>query len=98
AAARLHAALAGAELDWDRVVLVVEGRARDGVREGAAGGIVTVHAPGSGDDELVAQCEARTAEGDRVTLVTADRGLITRVAGLAVTTLGPRALRDLAGL
>lgn len=90
AAARLHASLvnddAGSDgtAGFDRVVLVLEGRAREGV---------TVHAPGSGDDELVAQCTAATRGGAQVTLATADRGLIARVQSHGVGIIGPRAVR-----
>lgn len=98
AAERLHAALVAAGLDGDRTVLVLEGRARAGVPVGTEGGVTTVHAPGSGDDEIVAQCEALARDGDTLTLATADRGLIARVADLPVTVLGPRTLRDRIGL
>ncbi len=83
AAARLHAALgtavAAGALPAERVVLVLEGRARPGVPEGTAAGVDTVHAPGSGDDEIVRQAGAAAADGDDVTVVTADRGLAERV-------------------
>lgn len=97
AAARLHAALVAAELECDHAVVVLEGRARSGVPAGTAGRVTTVHAPGSGDDEIVAQCERLVWAGERITLATADRGLIARVADLGLTVLGPRTLRDRIG-
>lgn len=92
AAARLHAALVAAPLPYDDVILVLEGRARPGAPEGCAGRVRTIHAPGLGDDELVAQCRSRTLAGDTVTLATADRGLVARVAPLGVAVTGPRGI------
>ncbi|GIG56912.1 hypothetical protein Lfu02_12840 [Longispora fulva] len=63
----------------------------------SAGGRVTVvHAPGSGDDRIVALvAEALAADpGRMVTVVTADRGLRDRVRALGATTAGPRWLFD----
>lgn len=93
AAARLHARLLAASLPYERVVVVLEGRARGGVPAGIAGNVHTVHASGAGDDELVAQCVAAASEG--VTLVTADRGLIARVAQDAQVVGPARLLADL---
>ena len=92
AARRLHAALVEADLPHGLVVVVLEGAARSGVPEGREGSVLTVHAPGSGDDELVAQCRRYAA--DEVTLVTADRGLIARVAAFGTQAIGPRGLLD----
>lgn len=94
AAARLHEGLVGSALPFDGIVLVLEGRARAGVAEGSVGGVSTVHAPGSGDDEIVAQARAQAAAGSTVTLASADRGLLDRLADLEVEVLGPRALRE----
>ena len=60
------------------VVLVLEGAARSGPPE-APGALTVVHAPGSGDDEIVRQ----SAGADLV--VTADRELRGRVAPVACT-------------
>lgn len=51
------------------------------------------HAPGVGDDEIVAQCRDHTASGDAVTVASADRGLLSRLDAFGVMTLGPGALR-----
>ena len=93
AAARLHAGLQNADLSFDWVVLVLEGSAGAGVPAGEVAGVTTVHAPGVGDDEVVAQCRDHTTSGDTVTVASADRGLLSRLDPLGVTTLGPRALR-----
>ena len=89
AAARLHGRLATASLPVDRVVLVLEGAARPGVPRGTLGALETVHAPGSGDDEVVAQVARATASGGRVTVVTSDRGLRARVVALGADVVGP---------
>lgn len=78
----------GAALD---VVLVVEGAARGVV---PVPGVAVESAPGSGDD-LIAELAARvhSAEPGRPCLVvTADRGLRTRVAASGALFIGPRAL------
>lgn len=59
----------------DDVVAVVEGRAC-GVVD--VPGVEVVRAPGSGDDEVVAQVARRVTTGP-VTVVTADRGLQARL-------------------
>lgn len=96
AAARLHeqliAQVAAGELASDDVVLVLEGQARRGVPVGADRGVTTVHAPGEGDDEIVAQPRARSEAGADVAVATADRGLIARLPE-GVETVGPRTVR-----
>lgn len=93
AAARLHAALRRTHLPYDEVVLVLEGKARAGVPAGTVDGLTTVHAPGSGDDEIVERCRDATAAGASVTVSSADRGLLSRLGPLGVMTLSPRELR-----
>jgi hypothetical protein len=92
AAALLHAGLVHTPLPFETIALVLEGRARAGVAEGTVGAVRTVHASGSGDDEIVAQARRYACDG-RVTLATADRGLIDRLADLEVDVMGPRTLR-----
>lgn len=96
AAARLHAGLldrrARGDLPFDEVVLVLEGKARAGVSTGTGDGVTTVHAPGEGDDEIVAQAIARAEADDEVSVATADRGLIARLPA-GVTTTSPRLVR-----
>ena len=93
AAARLHEALVAAPGEFDRVLLVLEGRARSGVPAGERGAVTTVHASGSGDDEIVRQCELLSTEHP-LTLATADRGLIARVRPLGVRITAPRRVRE----
>jgi hypothetical protein len=75
------------------VVVVLEGKARDGADEGTSGGVTVVHAAAGGDDTLVDV--VRQAEGSPVTLVTADRGLRRRAEELGAEVIGPRRLWEL---
>jgi hypothetical protein len=83
AARRLHEQLMVADTSYDVVVLVLEGAAKGGVGAGRDAHVRTVHAPGSGDDTIVAQARAASERGDRVSVVTADRLLKARVAAYA---------------
>jgi hypothetical protein len=88
---RLLAALSRASAPDEDLVVVLEGGGRQGVASGEAGGVTVVHAPGSGDEEIVRLVAA--AEPDRpTTVVTADRELRGRVAALGADTVGPRTL------
>lgn len=89
AAARLHRAIAAADLDYDVIVLVLEGEAKRGQPAGENGAIHTVHAPGSGDDTIVDQVRTWRADGYDVVVVTADRALRERVASAGGSSLGP---------
>ena len=89
AAARLHQAITTADLCYDMVVLVLEGEAKRGQPVGEDGVIHTVHASGSGDDAVVDQVRTRSAAGEEVVVVTADRVLRERVAASGGTSVGP---------
>ncbi len=95
AARRLHERLLVAGLSFDEVVLVLEGAAKAGVRAGRDGQVRTVHARGSGDDEIVAQAAAAADNGDVVTVVTADRMLQSRATSAGAGSLSPSWLLDL---
>jgi hypothetical protein len=69
------------------VVVVLEGKARQGVPSGSTGGLTINHAAASGDDALVEVVAA--AAGDAVTLVTADRELRRRAEALGAAVVGP---------
>jgi len=79
-------------------VLVLEGAARRGRPAGREGALRTVHASGSGDDALVEEVAALLADGPErcaeVLVVTADRGLRSRVEALGARCLGPSWLLD----
>jgi len=80
-------ALAAAGLD--PVVLVLEGAARAGAAADATGPIVVVHAAGSGDDQIVAQCGERSPGP---VVVTADRALAQRVRAEQADVMRPSEL------
>ncbi len=72
------------------VTIVLEGRSRAGVEEGHFGDVEIVHAPGEGDDTIVAVA----ARHERPTVVTADRGLAARVRAAGGDVVGPTWLLD----
>ena len=91
AARRLHERLLTADLSYDEVVLVLEGAAKGGVRAGRDGHVRTVHAQGSGDDEIVTQANR---PDDTVVVVTADRMLQSRVSSVRASSMSPSWLLD----
>jgi len=109
AASRLVSALAEAlstgALDGP-VVVVLEGAARAGAPAAPTGeprlvdpctdrpGLRVVHAPTDGDSAIVAEVNDLVAAGAEPTVVTADRGLRTRVEAAGGNVVGPTWLRD----
>lgn len=93
AARRLHDSLMVADLPHDEVVLVLEGAAKGGVRAGRDGHVRTLHAPRDGDAAIV-EAVRSAPTGSRVTVVTADRFLQSRVQGLGAMALSPSWLLD----
>lgn len=89
ATARLHARLVAAVLPADRILLVVEGRARPGVRAGIDDTVETIHAPNDGDATIAAVVERVIAEGASVQVVTADQQLSAIVTGAGAVVRGP---------
>ena len=76
-----------------RVLLVTEGRARD-VSDPAdstdvACAVEIVRAPGAGDDAIVAVARERLSLGERVFVVTSDRGLSERIDELGSAEVRP---------
>jgi len=94
AARRLHERLLTADLAYDELVLVLEGAAKGGVRAGMDGHVRTVHARGSGDDEIVSQARVAQERGEAATVITADRMLQSRVAAVGATSMSPSWLLD----
>lgn len=90
AARRLHRALVEADLDYDEVVLVLEGQARF-EPETVVSPVTVVNARGSGDDAVVARVEE---SADAVVVVTSDRGLRERVLAGGGRCVGPSWLLD----
>jgi hypothetical protein len=76
-----------------RVVAVVEGAAKT---VDAPEGVVVVRAPKDGDSSIVSTAEERARAGERVLVVTADRGLRARLAD-GVGIAGPGWLNALLG-
>ena len=74
------------------VVVVLEGQARRGVAEGDANGIRVIHAKGSGDDAIVDLVVQAVADGNEVTVATADRELRVRTQEAGGDVTGPRSL------
>jgi hypothetical protein len=76
------------------VVVVLEGTARSGVEEGERNGLRVTHAPRSGDDTIAALVVDAVADGQTVTVVTADRELQARTRRVGCDAVGPRWLLD----
>jgi len=68
------------------VVVVLEGQACNGVAEAIADGVSIVHAPGQGDDTVVAVAGQAT---ESVLVVTADRALGERCRAAGADVVGP---------
>ena len=90
---RAVAAPDGETLVLERIVAVVEGQAKSVV---APEGIELVRAPADGDSAIAATAHESDAAGERVLVVTADRGLRARLPE-AVLVAGPSWLNDLLG-
>ena len=73
------------------IVVVLEGKARQGVASGLGGEVTVVHTAGSGDDALVdVVASARAADSEQaVTLVTADRELQARAEARGASIVRP---------
>ena len=76
------------------VVVVLEGRAREGADEGERDGLRIVHAPRGGDDTIAALVAENATDGQSVTVVTADRELRERSQQSGAEVVGPRWLLD----
>ena len=83
----------GSTVVLERIVAVVEGQAKS---VAAPEGIELVRAPADGDSAIAATAHESDAAGERVLVVTADRGLRERLPE-AVLVAGPSWLNDLLG-
>ena len=77
----------------DKVVTVVEGAAKAIT---APDGVLVVRAPTDGDSAIVSSAQGAVDAGERVLVVTADRGLRARLPG-AVVVAGPGWVNALLG-
>jgi hypothetical protein len=95
AARRLIHEITSAHLPLGEIVIVLEGAARAGVPAGELDGVRVIHAPGSGDDQIVELVKSETQRtGPRpMTVITSDRQLRDRVAALGAISHGPRTFR-----
>ena len=75
AARRLHERLLTADLDFEEIVLVLEGQAKAGVAAGTDVHVRVVHAPRDGDTTIREVTRKAAEEGADVTVVTRDRAL-----------------------
>ncbi|KQQ41682.1 hypothetical protein [Nocardioides sp. Leaf307] len=94
AARRLHERLLVADTPYDRIVLVLEGAAKGGVRAGRDQHVTTVHAPRDGDTTIIEQTRVACERGDQVVLVSADHVLRGRCEGLGARAMSPSWLLD----
>jgi predicted RNA-binding protein with PIN domain len=96
AARRLQEQLLAAALPYDEIVLILEGKARQGIPVGQDGRLRTVHASGSGDDAIVQAviAEVEIGDGREVTVATADRVLRDRVKAAGARSVSPSSLLD----
>jgi len=88
---KVRAAAAAGRIEQP-VVVVLEGKSRQGAPTGVADGVTVIHAQGSGDDALVDVVGGTSDEV--VTLVTSDRGLRRRAEELGAEMVGPSWLLD----
>lgn len=75
AARRLHEQLLTADLDYDEIVLVLEGQAKAGVPAGRDVHVRVVHAPRDGDATIRDVTRMAAEAGHTVTVITRDRAL-----------------------
>ena len=81
---RIRAAVTDGRLDAPLIV-VLEGRSREGADEAVADGVEVVHAPGEGDDTIAVLAERHRG----AVVVTADRELAGRVRAVGAEVVGP---------
>lgn len=94
AASRLHQRLIVADTPYDEIVLVLEGKAKAGVRAGTDQHVRVVHAPRDGDSAILAEVGSCVSQGHQVVVITADRVLGTVSDGLGARTMSPSWLLD----
>ncbi len=97
AASRLHQQLLVADTSYDEIVLVLEGKAKAGVKAGIDQHVRVVHAPRDGDSAIVAEVGASMRHAQQVVVITADRVLATVSENLGARTMSPGWLLDQIG-
>ena len=81
---RIRAAVTDGRVDAP-VIVVLEGRSREGADETVADGVEVVHAPGEGDDTIAVVAGRHPG----AVVVTADRELAGRVRAVGAEVVGP---------
>jgi predicted RNA-binding protein with PIN domain len=94
AARRLHERLLVADTAYDEVVLVVEGKAKGGVKPGRDLHVTTIHARRDGDSAVIGVVNEARERDEQVTVVTADRVLRGAVEHLGAQAMSPSWLLD----
>jgi predicted RNA-binding protein with PIN domain len=89
AARRLFEQLTVADLQYDEVILILEGAARRGVPAVRKDRVRTVHAVRDGDQAVVETTRKQSEDGFDVTVVTADRALKARIKAAGGTSVAP---------
>ena len=87
--ARIREAVTDGRLDAP-VIIVLEGRSREGADEAVVDGVEVVHAAGEGDDTIVVLAGRHRG----AVVVTADRELARRVRAVDAEVVGPSWLLD----
>jgi hypothetical protein len=93
---RLLDSMAQLPLPGEKMVAVLEGRARAAAPEGdVSGGLRVVHAPGSGDEQIIDIIRTALSDGSSpsATVITADRQLRDRAEALGAASQAPHSLR-----
>lgn len=94
AAAKLHDRLLLADTPYDEIVLVLEGKAKAGLRPGRDAHVRTIHAPRDGDEAIVKAATQAVEKGDQVIVITADRMLGARSEAAGARVMSPTWLLD----
>lgn len=87
--ARIREAVTDGRLDAP-VIIVLEGRSREGADEAVTDGVEVAHAPGEGDDTIAVLAGRHRG----AVVVTADRELARRVRAVDAEVVGPSWLLD----
>lgn len=94
AATKLHERLLLADTPYDEIVLVLEGKAKAGLRPGKDAHVRTIHAPRDGDSAIAKATATAVEKGHQVIVITADRMLGARAEAAGASVMSPTWLLD----
>jgi predicted RNA-binding protein with PIN domain len=97
AATKLHERLLLADTPYDEIVLVLEGKAKGGLRPGKDAHVRTIHAPRDGDAAIAKAAAEAVERGHQVVVITADRMLGARAEAAGARVMSPTWLLDQLG-